>query len=105
MAAPYSPSPSPSHPTAAALVLLLLLLHVALLGKCAAAANVTFRPGEELRRYRRVQALLTRLNKPSLRTIQSPDGDLIDCVPAHLQPAFDYPRLRGQRPLVMHPSR
>lgn len=62
-------------------------------------ANVTFRPGEELRRYRRVQSLLTRLNKPSVRTIQSPDGDLIDCVPAHLQPAFDHPRLHGQRPL------
>jgi len=34
--------------------------------------------------------------------LQSPDGDLIDCVAAHLQPAFDHPRLRGQRPLVMH---
>ncbi|KAL6884550.1 hypothetical protein ACP4OV_010486 [Aristida adscensionis] len=67
----------------------------------AAATNGTqkFRPGDELRRYRRVQALLRRLNKPALRTIQSPDGDLIDCVAAHLQPAFDHPRLRGQRPL------
>jgi hypothetical protein len=35
--------------------------------------------------------------------MQSPDGDLIDCVPAHLQPAFDHPRLRGQRPLVAGP--
>ncbi|KAG6480340.1 hypothetical protein ZIOFF_063840 [Zingiber officinale] len=26
-------------------------------------------------------------------------GDLIDCVPSHLQPAFDHPKLRGQKPL------
>lgn len=85
---------------ATAAIVLFLLLHVALLGNCeaAAAANVTFRPGHELRKYRRVQALLKRLNKPSLRTFQSPDGDLIDCVPAHLQPAFDHPTLRGQKP-------
>ncbi|KAM0900934.1 hypothetical protein ACQ4PT_020320 [Festuca glaucescens] len=97
MAVPCAPSP----PAAAVVVLSLLLLHFAVIGECAAAgaANVTFRPGDELRRYRRVQALLRRLNKPSLRTIQSPDGDVIECVPAHLQPAFDHPRLRGQRPL------
>ncbi|XP_074592657.1 protein neprosin-like isoform X1 [Curcuma longa] len=31
--------------------------------------------------------------------MQSPDGDVIDCVPSHLQPAFDHPKLRGQKPL------
>ena len=31
---------------------------------------------------------------------QSPDGDVIDCVPAHLQPAFEHPKLRGQKPEV-----
>lgn len=31
---------------------------------------------------------------------QSPDGDLIDCVLAHQQPAFDHPQLKGQKPLV-----
>ncbi|CAO2208364.1 unnamed protein product [Urochloa humidicola] len=84
-------------PSAAVVLAVLLVLATA-----AAAANETtrgFRPGEELRRYRRVQALLRRLNKPALRTIQSPDGDLIDCVAAHLQPAFDHPRLRGHSPL------
>ncbi|XP_078174812.1 protein neprosin-like isoform X1 [Carex rostrata] len=30
---------------------------------------------------------------------QSPDGDTIDCVPSHLQPAFDHPMLKGQKPL------
>ncbi|KAL2646175.1 hypothetical protein AAZV13_05G036100 [Glycine max] len=31
--------------------------------------------------------------------LQSPDGDLIDCVLSHQQPAFDHPQLKGQRPL------
>ncbi|RLN22968.1 uncharacterized protein C2845_PM07G11170 [Panicum miliaceum] len=118
---------SASQPSSAALALLVALLLIA--GWASAAGNETqgFRPGDELRRYRRVQALLRRLNKPALRTIQaracahlryllsssflccspptptltltSPDGDLIDCVGAHLQPAFDHPRLRGHRPL------
>ncbi|KAJ1439089.1 hypothetical protein SESBI_02873 [Sesbania bispinosa] len=29
----------------------------------------------------------------------SPDGDLIDCVLSHKQPAFDHPQLKGQTPL------
>lgn len=33
--------------------------------------------------------------------LQSPDGDVIECVLSHLQPAFDHPQLRGQKPLVM----
>ena len=33
--------------------------------------------------------------------LQSPDGDVIDCVPSHLQPAFDHPELKGQKPLVI----
>ena len=32
--------------------------------------------------------------------LQSPDGDVIDCVLSHLQPAFDHPELRGQNLLV-----
>lgn len=36
-----------------------------------AAANNTFRPGEELRSYRRVRAHLRRLNKPAVKTIQA----------------------------------
>ncbi|KAF6157422.1 hypothetical protein GIB67_004360 [Kingdonia uniflora] len=30
---------------------------------------------------------------------KSPDGDLIDCVLSHLQPAFDHSLLQGQKPL------
>lgn len=33
--------------------------------------------------------------------MQSPDGDLIDCVLSHLQPAFDHPQLKGMNPLVL----
>ena len=33
---------------------------------------------------------------------QSPDGDEINCVQSHLQPAFDHPELKGQKPLVMN---
>ncbi|PKI37923.1 hypothetical protein CRG98_041698, partial [Punica granatum] len=61
--------------------------------------NQTFRPAEQLRRLKRVNAHLKKINKPAVKTIQSPDGDLIDCVLAHLQPAFDHPELRGQKPL------
>ncbi|KAG1347030.1 Periplasmic nitrate reductase [Cocos nucifera] len=62
-------------------------------------ANNTFRPRKELLKSRRMRALLKRLNKPSMKTIQSPDGDIIDCVPSHLQPAFDHPRLKGLKPM------
>ncbi|XP_042436427.1 uncharacterized protein LOC122022475 [Zingiber officinale] len=51
---------------------------------------------------RTISAHLRRLNKPAVKTIKSPDGDLIDCIPSHLQPAFDHPKLRGpgrRRPL------
>lgn len=62
-------------------------------------ANQTFLPASELRKLRRVRAYLRKINKPAVKTIQSPDGDVIDCVPSHLQPAFDHPELRGQKPL------
>ncbi|CAK9227767.1 unnamed protein product [Sphagnum troendelagicum] len=39
--------------------------------------------------------LLHRLNKPPVKTIQSPDGDLIDCVLSTLQPAFEHPLLKN----------
>lgn len=37
--------------------------------------------------------------------MQSPDGNVIDCVPPHLQPAFDHSKkLRGQKPEVTDQS-
>ncbi|KAJ6797144.1 Uncharacterized protein M6B38_110270 [Iris pallida] len=80
------------------IVFFLLLL---LLASAATNSSTTssFKPAEELRKYRRVRALLRKINKPALKTIRSPDGDTIDCVPSHRQPAFDHPKLRGQKPL------
>jgi hypothetical protein len=60
--------------------------------------TVPFHGKDELRRYRKIMAQVARLKKASVKTIQSPDGDVIDCVPAHLQPAFEHPKLRGQKP-------
>ncbi|VAI85763.1 unnamed protein product [Triticum turgidum subsp. durum] len=84
------------------LLLLLLLSNtsaVATSGHSAGNATARLRPGREPLKHRRIRALLGRLNKPTLKTIKSPDGDLIDCVPSHLQPAFDHPMLKGQKPL------
>ncbi|XP_031287706.1 uncharacterized protein LOC116146455 [Pistacia vera] len=62
-------------------------------------ANQTFRPSKETLKLRRITAYLKKVNKPAVKTIQSPDGDVIDCVLSHLQPAFDHPELKGQKPL------
>ncbi|XP_076928186.1 protein neprosin-like [Bidens hawaiensis] len=58
-----------------------------------------FKPMQELKKLKRIKSHLKKINKPSIKTIQSPDGDLIDCVLSHLQPAFDHPNLKGQKPL------
>ncbi|GER51543.1 hypothetical protein STAS_28936 [Striga asiatica] len=34
----------------------------------------------------------------------SPDGDIIDCVPFHLQPAFDHSLLKGQKTITKPPK-
>ncbi|XP_062179293.1 protein neprosin-like [Phragmites australis] len=60
--------------------------------------RVAFRSGEELLRFQRIKAHLDKMMNASVKTIQSPDGDVIDCVPSHLQPAFEHPKLRGQKP-------
>ncbi|KAB8102097.1 hypothetical protein EE612_033330 [Oryza sativa] len=51
-------------------------------------------PSDATSTYLRRRQLLKRLNKPPLATIQSPDGDIIDCVHISRQPAFDHPLLR-----------
>ncbi|KAL7138939.1 hypothetical protein ABFS83_09G016700 [Erythranthe nasuta] len=62
-------------------------------------ANQTYRPLQELKKLKRIRSYLRKINKPSVKTIQSPDGDIIDCIESHLQPAFDHPLLNGQKPL------
>ncbi|CAA0833124.1 Protein of Unknown Function (DUF239 [Striga hermonthica] len=51
-----------------------------------------------------IKALLNKINKPAVKTIQSPDGDIIDCVPFHLQPAFDHPLLKGLKTITKLPK-
>lgn len=50
-----------------------------------------------------VQRKLAEVNKPATKTIQSPDGDVIDCVPIEKQPAFDHPKLKGHK-IKAHPN-
>ncbi|KAB2072104.1 hypothetical protein ERO13_A08G249100v2 [Gossypium hirsutum] len=45
--------------------------------------------------FKDVEEKLKQLNKPAVKTIQSEDGDIIDCVEIYKQPAFDHPALRN----------
>eukprot|EP01018_Ginkgo_biloba_P008917 Gb_12467 [translate_table: standard] len=53
-------------------------------------------------KLKRIAKHLNRINKPAVKSIEarSPDGDIIDCVLAHQQPAFDHPQLKGRRAQV-----
>lgn len=42
-----------------------------------------------------VQTQLKQLNKPAVKSIKSPDGDIIDCIKLTHQPAFDHPLLKN----------
>ncbi|KAJ0797374.1 putative neprosin [Helianthus annuus] len=46
---------------------------------------------------------LNRLNKPSMKSIKSPDGDIIDCVHISQQAAFEHPSLKNHK-IQMRPS-
>ncbi|KAI3683097.1 hypothetical protein L1987_83597 [Smallanthus sonchifolius] len=46
---------------------------------------------------------LNRLNKRPVKTIKSPDGDIIDCIHISHQPAFDHPLLKNHT-IKMRPS-
>ncbi|XP_058094952.1 protein neprosin [Magnolia sinica] len=48
-------------------------------------------------RLARIQRHLNKINKPAVKTIQSPDGDIIDCVHQHRQPALDHPLLKNHK--------
>jgi hypothetical protein len=64
---------------------------------CAAASYGSSRQKFEVKKH------LNRLNKPPVKTIQSPDGDIIDCIPISKQPAFDHPFLKDHK-IQMRPS-
>ncbi|MCI19936.1 carboxyl-terminal peptidase, partial [Trifolium medium] len=44
---------------------------------------------------REIETKLKLLNKPAVKSIQSEDGDIIDCVNIYKQPAFDHPALKN----------
>ncbi|KAJ1277119.1 hypothetical protein BS78_05G270100 [Paspalum vaginatum] len=92
---------SPARACLVAVFLALTLLFLELEGSAAAAtASARIRSVQE---RRQVQSLLRKLNKPPLATIQSPDGDIIDCVHISKQLAFDDPLLRDHT-IQMQPS-
>ncbi|CBI28645.3 unnamed protein product, partial [Vitis vinifera] len=45
----------------------------------------------------RIQKHLDKINKPAVMTIESPDGDIIDCIDKWKQPAFDHPLLKNHK--------
>ncbi|KAL4304035.1 hypothetical protein GQ457_10G017740 [Hibiscus cannabinus] len=53
--------------------------------------------------FKGVDEKLKQLNKPAVKTIQSEDGDIIDCVDIYKQPAFDHPALKNHV-IQMKPS-
>ncbi|XP_058763422.1 protein neprosin-like [Vicia villosa] len=62
--------------------------------------NQTFRSEQELQELKKTIATrLRQINKPAVKTIQVPNGDIIDCVLTHKQLAFDHPLLKGQKPM------
>ncbi|XP_057421053.1 uncharacterized protein LOC130715070 [Lotus japonicus] len=76
------------------------LLIFSLLCPVHSSQNQTFKPEEELHKLKStIRTRLQQINKPAIKTIQSPDGDIIDCVVSHKQPAFDHHLLKGHKPL------
>ncbi|KAM7526666.1 hypothetical protein LguiA_016568 [Lonicera macranthoides] len=56
-------------------------------------------------RLARIQKHLANINKPPVFTIQSPDGDIIDCVHKRKQPALDHPLLKNHKIQRVAPER
>lgn len=53
-------------------------------------------------RLERIKRHLEKINKPAVFTIESPDGDTIDCVHKRKQPALDHPLLKNHK-IQRHP--
>ncbi|KAJ1277113.1 hypothetical protein BS78_05G269500 [Paspalum vaginatum] len=91
---------SPARSCLVAVLLALTLLFLELEGCAAAGTSARIRSVQE---RRQVRSRLRKINKPPLATIQSPDGDIIDCVHITKQPAFDDPLL-SDHTIQMRPS-
>ncbi|KAL6497684.1 hypothetical protein OROHE_027009, partial [Orobanche hederae] len=55
-------------------------------------------------RLARIQSHLDKINKPPVFTIQSQDGDIIDCIPKRKQPALDHPLLKHHKIQIVPPE-
>ncbi|KAF1892252.1 hypothetical protein Lal_00036613 [Lupinus albus] len=58
----------------------------------------------DLDKLSRIREQLEKINKPGVKTIKSQDGDIIDCVLFHEQPAFDLPELKDQKTTLQLPE-
>ncbi|XP_073012444.1 protein neprosin-like [Typha latifolia] len=90
---------------ASLLLLLLLLVFIDGDGKKGVLASNS----ASIRRFStlklaRIQRHLEKINKPAVRSIESPDGDTIDCVPQHKQPALDHPLLKDHNIQTVAPK-
>ncbi|XP_020694144.1 uncharacterized protein LOC110108005 [Dendrobium catenatum] len=79
------------------------IVAVALICCCVLCAGAAAVVGEVTRKQIAVEKRLRRINKPALKSIQSPDGDVIDCVHIAHQPAFDHPFLKNHT-IQMRPA-
>ncbi|GJW73931.1 hypothetical protein Tco_0133301 [Tanacetum coccineum] len=82
------------HPHIAATVLFSLVLSSKGF-KDSQQENEVFMLGSESTKMKLINARLKKINKPFVKSIKNPDGDIIDCVLFHLQPSFDNPKLKG----------
>ncbi|GAB2222588.1 hypothetical protein Droror1_Dr00016707 [Drosera rotundifolia] len=79
------------------MVVLVVFLWFPVLLTCAARLPFGSKQTLEVKKH------LKRLNKTPVHSIQSPDGDIIDCVNISHQPAFDHPLLKNHF-IQMRPS-
>ncbi|CAK7341233.1 unnamed protein product [Dovyalis caffra] len=79
------------------LPLVLALLFVQSFSTVVSALNYTSYRQVSSMRLERIQRHLDKINKPAVMTIESPDGDIIDCVHKRKQPALDHPLLKNHK--------
>ncbi|CAO2827444.1 unnamed protein product [Amaranthus hypochondriacus] len=88
-------------------VILLLLLLILFLGNLKVVLGLNYTRYRQVSKLRleRIQKHIDNINKPAVFTIQSPDGDMIDCVHRKKQPAFDHPLLKNHKIQKEQPER
>ncbi|XP_077252761.1 protein neprosin-like [Tasmannia lanceolata] len=82
-----------------------LLLFLAIIFDQSKALNYTNQRQVGSLRLARIKRHLNKINKPGVKTIESPDGDIIDCVERHRQPALDHPMLKNHKIQRVPPRR